>query len=222
VKICRAKRAAMNNVVVAAKRRFHGGTSKRAVPGAPSRGPYDVTTCVGTCVRITKVAQYSSIRWPALLWAPARSPFSRAPARALVPPLVGPAARSPFPISQISPLRVSSSRYLLRSLARSSPSLHIAAVQISQPDFILVSRDILYSAGPRASPCVAVPPARLRTRAIRYEANSVHAQKYKEGGEGAQQVRPRVRGLTYWTVYTPRAVLMLRPAKTYSRRPSIM
>jgi len=39
VKICRAKRAAMNNVVVAAERRFHGGTSKRAVPGkGPLRG----------------------------------------------------------------------------------------------------------------------------------------------------------------------------------------
>lgn len=37
-------------------------------------------------------------------------------------------------------------------------------------------------------------------------ANSVYAQSTRSGG---LQVRPHVRGLTYWTVYTPR-VFMLR------------
>lgn len=144
----------------------------------------NVTTCVGTCARFTKVAQYSSIR-PPLPWAP-RSPlaFLRGPSRGRTyGALVGP-ARFPFPISQIflpaSPLPPLPGRSFRPS----------NTIQISQPDFILVSRIFFIAPGPggphraRVHPpfSLSCPLPRLRTRApyIINAGKRCICAKYKE------------------------------------------
>ena len=117
--------------------------------------------------------------------------------------LVGPDSL-PFPNLANLPLCVSSCRYLVRSFRPSN-----TAIQISQLDFILVSRIFFISPGPRASPSpFFCPLPRLRTRApyVINAGNSVYAQSIRSRG---LQVRPHVRDLTYWTVYTLR-VSMLR------------
>lgn len=128
------------------------------------------TTCVGTCARITKVAQYSSIR-PPLLWTlPAVLAGPRENARTQGPH-VGPLLQS-----RKSPLRVFSSRYLL---APRSSSFHRGGSNKSTGFYSCLS-DILYSAGPgvspRASPsssfALSLPPssrAYVRARAIHYK-----------------------------------------------------
>lgn len=124
----------------------------------------NVTTCVGTCARFTKVAQYSSIRSP-LLWAP-RSP-ARALARAHVRRGHPRRARSlPFPNLANLPPRVSSfsaTQSLVPSFQHDSNK---------STGFYSCLSDILYSAGPggphraRVHPPLSLsrPLPRLRTR----------------------------------------------------------
>lgn len=154
---------------------------------------------MGTCARITKVAQYSSIR-PPLLWAPLAVPAGpREGART--------GARK-GPLASLPQSRKSSSSRLLLPLPGHSfrPS---TAIQISQPDFILVSRIFFIAPGPGALTVPFFRPLpRLHTRApyVISAGNSVYAQSTRSRG---LQARLHVRGLTYWTVYTLR-VFMLR------------
>lgn len=122
-------------------------------------------------------------------------------------PLVGPLLQS-----RKSPLRVSSSRYLL---APRSSSFHRGGSNKSTGFYSCLS-DILYSAGPGVSPRASLSSsfapslpfssraygrARARAPYVINAGNSMYAQSTRSGG---LQVRPHVRGLTYWTVYTLR------------------
>lgn len=129
---------------------------------------------MGTCARITKVAQYSSIR-PPLLWALPAVPAG--PRESAYTALVGP-ARFPFPISQI---------FLSASPPPATWSLRSSntAIQISQPDFILVSRIFFIAPGPGALPLVrpllSSSSAPTYTRAIHYKRRQqCICAKYKE------------------------------------------
>lgn len=115
------------------------------------------------------------------------SPFPRALAEAHV-------RRSQGPLASLSQSRKSFSPSPLLPLPGRSFRSSNTAIQISQPDFIPVSRIFFIAPGPGASLPLFRPLPRLRARApyVTNAGNSVYAQSTRRGG---LQVRPHVRGL---------------------------
>lgn len=157
---------------------------------SPVRGwPIGDPTCVGTCARIAKVEQYSSIR-----------PLLRRP-------LVLGAARSRGRLGP--PILPSSSIFnLLRSAASPGPSPFlspsVAVVEISQAAFIPGLSDILYSGGGIPSAL----PARYVCRTLRNAGRNARRKVQEEIGRERHSPSP-VPSLTYWTVYTPSVFIAL-------------
>lgn len=150
----------------------------------------NLTTCVGTCVRITKVVQYSSIR-PPLLWAVLAVPAGPREVRRTY----GAHRARSLPFPNLANLSLSRSLLPLPGCSFRSSN---AAIQISQPDFILVSRIFFIAPDPGASPRVRSllsPSLRAYSTRAPYiinAGNSVYAQSTRSGG---LQVRPHVQGL---------------------------